>query len=183
MGRSKLIIDAQFVNLMQQIDAGEIEGKQVAEMLNVTPSALCQARAKWKRQQPPPELLKLTEQRQKYCIAKASGADNKTAARAAYPTAKESSLSVISSQLSVDPDCQTAISTLLARHGLTKDYRTSRLATCISSPDLNLVLKALSESWKLDGSYSPVQIDVVSAEDIRMLIASIQIQDRPPDIS
>lgn len=174
MGKAKLIIDDQFVSLMEQIDRGELQSKDCAEMLDVTPSALCQARSKWKRQQPLDSVEALSPQRKIFVQAKASGASNKIAARAAYPDAAESSLSVIASQIMKEPDTQTAISDLMAQHGLTKSFRVSRLRDCTLSPDLNVVLKSLDQSWKLDGSYAAEKLDVsVTDTDIRALIQSL----------
>ena len=182
MGKAKLIIDDQFVSLMEQIDQGELQSKDCAEMLNVTPSALCQARSKWKRQQPLESVEALSPQRQVFVQAKVNGASNREAAKIAYPDAQDKSLSVIASQIMKEPDTQTAIGDLMAQHGLTRSFRVSRLRDCTLSPDLNVVLKSLDQSWKLDGSYAAEKLDVsVTDTDIRALIRSIAIPSEAPE--
>jgi len=160
MAQTKLHIDQTFIDTISRIDSGELMLKEAAELLGISPPGLHKKIAKYKRMQPPESLLKLTESRQKFCIAKASGASNKESARIAYPDAKEGSLSVLANQALSDPDVSTAISTLLARHGMSKDFRASRLADCMASQDLNIVLKSLSESWKLDGSYAAEKVEI-----------------------
>ncbi len=175
MAQTKLHIDQYFIDTIARIDSGELMLKEAAALLGISPPGLHKKIAKYKRQQPPESLLKLTEQRQKFCIAKASGLGNKASARIAFPDAKEESLSPLARKVLNDPDVNTTISTLLARHGMTKDHRISRLADCLSSADLNIVLKTLSETWKLDGSYAADKLDVrlATAADIRSLQALI----------
>lgn len=174
MTKGKILIDGLFINLMEQIDRGELQLKDAAKLLNVSPSALCQKRTKWKLQQPPASLSELSEQRQIFCQAKGAGASNKEAARLAYPEAKESSLPVIASQVLSEPLAQVAIADLMARHGIDRNFRTSRLKDVICSPDLNIAVKGLDQSWKLDGSYAPDKLEVsVTDIQLRALLDSV----------
>jgi hypothetical protein len=48
-----------------------------------------------------------------------------------------------------------AIDELMDHHGLTKSYRVLKLKQHVDNRDPNISLKALDQSWRLDGSYKP----------------------------
>ena len=60
---------------------------------------------------------------------------------------------VMGSQLLDKPDIDRAISQILQEEGLTKRYRVRKLKSHVDPPDPNISLKALDQSWKLDGAY------------------------------
>ncbi len=53
----------------------------------------------------------------------------------------------------VEPEEVRELGDLMSACGLNKEYRLQRLKRCIDHPDPGVVLKALDQSWKLDGSY------------------------------
>ena len=184
MAQRKITIDESFITLMGQIDSGEIMLKDAAAMLNVSPAALCQKRKKLALQKPPESLTILSPPKRLFCEARAAGFSNKQAAKLAYPNAKEKSLPVIASQIMAEPNAQTAIIDLMARHGIDRNHRVSRLADVINSTDLNLAVKGLDQSWKLDGSYAAEKVDLsINETEIRALIAALDIPPKIIDIT
>jgi len=58
-------------------------------------------------------------------------------------------------RLAKDPDIRQAIADLMDEKGLTQDYRIGKLKEHVDNLDPNVSLRALEQSWKLDGSYAP----------------------------
>ena len=175
MAITKIKTDAQFIDLMQQMDAGEITLKDAAAQLCVTPPGLLKKRNKYKRQLPPESLLAITSPAKRIFLeARAAGMGNKQSARLAYPDAAESSLPVMASQIMAEPMAQVAMQDLMARNGIDKNHRISVLAQVINSPDKNLAVKGLDQSWKLDGSYAPDRLDVTQHIDARQALLLLE---------
>lgn len=171
MAVTKLPTDARFIETVARIDSGELMLKDAATMLGISPPGLHKKIAKFKRMQPPDSLLELNERKQIFCQAKASLMTNKDAARLAYPDAKESSLPVLASHIMSEPMAQVAIQDLMARNGIDRNFRVSRLKDVICSPDLNIAVKGLDQSWKLTGEYAAEKVDVsLSSDEIRTMI-------------
>ena len=174
MAVTKIPIDEKFINTVERIDAGELTQKEAAEMLGISPPGLHKKISKYKRQQPPASLLELSERKQVFCQAKAALMTNKDAARLAFPDAKETSLPVIASQIMAEPNAQVAIHDLMARNGIDRNFRVSRLKDVICSPDLNIAVKGLDQSWKLTGEYAAEKLDIAVTDiEIRNLISSL----------
>jgi len=174
MAVTKLPTDARFIETVARIDSGELMLKDAAAMLGVSAPGLHKKIAKYKRMQPPDSLLELSERQQIFCQAKASLMTNKDAARLAYPDAKESSLPVLATKIMAEPHAQVAIQDLMARNGIDRNFRVSRLKDVICSPDLNIAVKGLDQSWKLTGEYAAEKVDVsLTIEEIRKLIQVI----------
>jgi hypothetical protein len=51
------------------------------------------------------------------------------------------------------PGVKLAIADLMDAHGMDRSYRIGKLKTHVDSPDGHLSLKALDQSFKLDGAY------------------------------
>jgi hypothetical protein len=136
--------------LMSMVKAGTLQ-KDIAAHFGVSPAAICK---RVKRLSPAPGSLDcLTEKEQRFAIEKAKGKTQTQAALASYDCSSLDSAKNIGSQLMRKPDIQTAISDLMEYHGLSRSYRIGKLKTHVDSPDGQLSLKALDQTWKLDGSY------------------------------
>ena len=59
-------------------------------------------------------------------------------------------------------EIRLAIDELMEQAGMGRRYRVQRLKACVDHPDPNVTLKALDQSWKLDGSYAPEKLDVLT---------------------
>jgi hypothetical protein len=90
-----------------------------------------------------------------FTLALAEGQSKTRAAALAYDTTTIDSARTIGKRLSIDSDIQTAVSEILQRNGLTKQYRVNRLRELVDSLDSNIALRAIDMTFKLDGSYSP----------------------------
>ncbi len=53
----------------------------------------------------------------------------------------------------IEPEEDKEPGDLMRDSGLSKKYRLQKLKRCIDHPDPSVALKALDQSWKLDGSY------------------------------
>ena len=171
MAQTKLHIDQTFIDTIARIDSGELMLKEAAALLGISPPGLHKKIAKYKRQLPPESLKVITSPAKRIFLeAKAAGMGNKQSARLAYPDAQESSLSVLASKIMAEPQAQVAMQDLMARNGIDRNRRVSVLAQVINSPDLNLAVKGLDQSWKLDGSYAPDRLDINARVDSRLVL-------------
>ncbi len=118
----------------------------------------------------------LTDQQKKFCLAKSSGMTNILAVQTAYEVTSPESAKSIGSALMKNPSIQASIAELMDSHGLTKDNRIKVLKTHVYSRDGNVSLKALDQTWKLDGSYSPeVHVNI---DEHHVLIENLQSIER-----
>jgi hypothetical protein len=130
--------------------------KEIAEHFNVSPAAICK---RVKRLLPPPESLgKLTEKEQKFAIERAKGKTQTQAALSSHECSSLASAKSLGSQLMKKPEVKLAISELMEHHGMDRSYRIAKLKTHVDSPDGHLSLKALDQSWKLDGAYAEEEV-------------------------
>jgi len=122
---------------------------------------------------PPPEPMPesfqgLTAREQAFVLAKASG---KSATQAALETCEVKSREVakaVGYDLAHKPDVEKAIEDVLQDVGLTKKYRVLKLKSHVDNRSADVSLKALDQSWKLDGSYAAEKhlIGVVTYADM-----------------
>jgi hypothetical protein len=138
--------------ILKMLKEGKTQ-KQIAEHFKVSPVAI---HKRVKRLLPQPKSLEdLTEREQKFVIEKAKGKTATQAVMNSYETSSRKSAKVIGSQLMAKPEIQMAISELMEYHGLTRSYRIRRLKDHVDNRDPDVSLRALDQSWKLDGSYAP----------------------------
>jgi transcriptional regulator with XRE-family HTH domain len=109
------------------------------------------------RLKPPPlpeSLEKLTEQQRKFCAEVASGQTRTEAALQTYECGSRESAKAIGGRLMLRDDIKAGIETLMDEAGLTKRYRVQKLKEHVDSDFNDVSLRALDQTWKLDGSYS-----------------------------
>lgn len=145
--------------LLEMYHAGKLQ-KDIAEYFGVSPVAVSK---RLKRLLPQPETVLdkhgLTDKEKMFCIQKAQGISNTGAAIASFDVGSIESAKVIGSQLMAKPEIQQTIQDLMDAHGLTRSYRIGKLKNHVDNRDPNISLKALDQSWKLDGSYVPEKHD------------------------
>jgi hypothetical protein len=165
--------------LLQMLHSGT-EQKQIAAFFGCAPSYITK-RKKYLQLQNivmPESFAALTQQQQKFVLAKVSGKTNVAACQDAYETTSMESAKALGSNMMKNPDIQASIAELMDMHGLTKDARIKQLSTLVYHKDGNLSLKALDQSWKLDGSYAPEQRQI----DVNVLVDVLEaIRDRQRD--
>jgi predicted transcriptional regulator len=148
--RKRKIDDEQLLKLLSE---GKNQ-KQAAAILKVSEPAVCK---RLKRLLPAPDTPTfngLTDKEKRFVVEKAKGKGNIQAVMASYEVTSRESAKVIGSQLMGKPEVEMAITELMNYHGLTKSYRVQKLKNHVDNRDPNVSLKALDQSFKLDGSYS-----------------------------
>ena len=168
--------------LMEMLAKG-IEQKKIAEHFGVNPSYI----TKRKKQLMPAAVIEepetfstLTDQQKKFVIAKVEGKTNIQAVTENYEVTSKDSAKALGSQMMQNPAIQQSIAELMDNEGLTKLNRIKQLKKLVYHNDGNISLKALDQTWKLDGSYSPEKHEYISDVEIRAIIASITIEPRKP---
>lgn len=139
-------------HLLALLKAGNNQ-KQAAELLGVSPAAITK---RLKRLVPPPESLqKLTPKEQKFAIAVAQGKTKTQACLETFDVNSRDSAKALGTTLMKKADIREAIADVMDQKGLTQEYRVEKLKGHVDHADPNISLKALDQSWKLDGSYAP----------------------------
>lgn len=133
--------------------------KQVAEHFGVSPAAICK---RLKRIMPVPEAFgKLTAKEQRFALEVAKGKNRTQAAMVSHDCSSLASAKSMGSQLLAKSDIQTAVAEIMQIHGLTRSYRVLKLKEHVDNVDPNVSLKALDQTWKLDGAYSEEKVHLV----------------------
>lgn len=158
--------------LKQMLENG-ISQKDCAEHFNVSPAAICQKLKKINACNLPESFRKLTTKERDFVLAKVDGHTNKEAAKLAYDVTTDASAKSFATVLMRDPDINAAIHDLMHTEGIGKRRRIQRLRDMIECNDMSAVGKGLDMSFKLAGDYSPQQVEVISEQEIRMMIASL----------
>jgi len=136
--------------MLQMIEEGKTQ-KKVAEHFGVSPAAVCK---RLKKYPPLPESLeKLTDKEQKFALEVAAGKTQTQAALASFECGSMDSAKSLGSKLMNKPDIQTAVAEIMQLEGLTRTDRVRMLKQHVFNRDPNVSLKALDQSWKLDGGY------------------------------
>jgi predicted transcriptional regulator len=139
-------------HLLELLKAGRNQ-KEAAKLLGVSPAAITK---RLKRLVPPPESLqKLTLKEQKFAIAVADGKTKTQACLDTFEVNSRDSAKTLGTNLMKKADIREAITDLMDQKGLTQEYRVVKLKKHVDHVDPNISLKALDQSWKLDGSYAP----------------------------
>jgi len=136
--------------MLEMIEAGKTQ-TEVAKHFDVSPAAVCK---KLKRFAPLPESLeKLTDNQKKFAIALAEGKTKTQAALASYECGNMESAKTLGKRMAVRSDIKKAVAEIMQTEGLTRTDRVRRLKDHVHNRDPNVSLKALDQSWKLDGAY------------------------------
>lgn len=139
--------------LVEMLEEGKMQ-KEIAEYFGVSPVAVCKRIKKLFPSELPESLKKLTQKEQRFVVEIASGKTQTESAFNSFEVSSRESAKSIGSTLSKDPDIKTAIADLMNIHGAGKSARIKKLADHIHHRDANVSLKALDQSFKLDGSYT-----------------------------
>ena len=154
--RQKLINDDE---LLEMYRAGKLQ-REMAERFKVSPVAISK---RLKRLLPQADAVldkyRLTGKEKNFVIQKAKGKSNTQAALESYEAKSRETAKVIGSQLMDKENVKLAIDELMDVHGLTRSYRVSRLRDHVDNRDPNISLKALDQTWRLDGSYKADEED------------------------
>lgn len=116
----------------------------------------------------------LTDQQKRFVIAKAEGQTNVQAVTNSYEVTSKDSAKSLGTQLMQNPAIQQSLTELMNYNGLTKEDRIKQLKKLVYHNDGNISLRALDQTWKLDGSYAPEQHTNHTLVDLRALVAVVE---------
>ncbi len=165
--------------ILKMLKEGKTQ-KEIAAHFGVSPAAICK---RVKKLLPPPESLQdLTEKEQAFAVAISKGMTQTDAAMTAFDVTTRASAKSLGCTLMTKPDIQTAVGDLMQQQGLTRTYRVRKLKQHVDNRDPNVSLKALDQSWKLEGAYTEKQVHVTATyadlvyavEDIDAEIAELE---------
>jgi phage terminase small subunit len=159
--------------LLDMLHSG-MQQKTIARLFGVSPQYINKRIGQLKSYEAseinePPTFATLTTAQKKFCISKAQGETNIAAVMQSYEVTSQKSAKSLGTTLMRNPSIQASIAELMDLHGLTKNDRIRQLKKLVYSKDGNVSLKALDQTWKLDGSYAPQ--DVNMQVDIRAITA------------
>jgi len=151
--------------------------KEIAEYFNVSPAAICK---RVKRLQPieePESFKNLSQKEKKFALEIVEGKTQTQAAMNSFDVTTRDSAKNIGSQLMAKPDIQMAVSELMQEEGLTRRHRVKRLKDHVDHADPNVSLKALDQSWKLDGAYTEHHVHhIVSYADLQKTVEELEVE-------
>jgi hypothetical protein len=132
----------------------------------------------------PESFEKLTEKENKFVILKARGETTTKAALDSFDCKDRFSAKSLGYSLLRRSDIQESIKSILDQVGLTRLYRAMKLKSHVDHIDPNISLKALDQSWKLDGyprgkeeEEKPERtlFDVASPQQIKLMFETLGI--------
>lgn len=149
--------------ILEMLKAGKTQ-KEIAAHFGVSPAAICK---RVKKLLPPPESLQeLTEKEQAFAIAISKGMTQTDAAMSAFDVTSRASAKSLGCTLMTKSDIQMAVADLMQQQGLTRTYRVRKLKQHVDNRDPNVSLKALDQSWKLEGAYTETHVNLnINYED------------------
>lgn len=147
--------------------------REIGKELGVSAAAVCKRVHRLGLIELPESVNSLTDKERKFCLAVASGQSRTNAVMQAYDVTSRESAKALQNTLMKNPEIQTAIADLMELHGLSRSYRIKRLKQHVDNRDPHVSLKALDQSWKLDG-YKPEvdvqpQVEIVITKDYSYL--------------
>jgi hypothetical protein len=171
----KKINDNELLSLFRNAENKRGIQKKLADHFKVSPVAI---HKRLKRILPKPQSLdKLTVKEQKFVVAVAEGKSKTQAAMDSFDVSSRESAKALQNTLLQKDDIQFAINELMDIYGLTRGYRINKLKSHVDHVDPGISLKALDQSWKLDGSYAAEKhIVEVDYKAITMEIKQIDIE-------
>lgn len=165
--------------LLEMLEQG-IEQKEIAAHFGCAPSYISKRK---KQLMPPPAVEEpevfatLSEPQKKFVIAKVEGKTNVQAALDSYEVVSRDSAKSLGCEMMKNPVIQQSIAELMDNNDLSKEKRIKQLKTLVYHRDGNISLKALDQTWKLDGSYQPEQPQSITYEQVQNIAISLNLGD------
>jgi len=97
---------------------------------------------------------------QKFAVLSLEGKSGVDAAMEAFEMTNRDSAKAVASREKKTEQYKRSITELMNIHGLTPENRIKQLRKLVFSQDGNISLRALDQTWRLDGSYQPTEINV-----------------------
>ena len=167
--------------ILKMLEDGHTQ-KAIAEYFNVSPAAICK-RAK-RLEAYPQRIKELNSQEQRFVMSIAEGKSQTAAAIDAYECSTVASAKSLGSQLMKKPKIGAALSEWMDYHGLTKSYRVQKLCKHVDNRDPNVSLKALDQTFKIDGSYRETHVHIgMTREDYDELVEDQSVRQESLETS
>lgn len=136
--------------MLKMLKEGKTQ-REVARHFKVSEPAVSK---RIRRLLPPPKSFEnLTDKEQKFVREIISGRTQMQSALNSFDVNSLESAKSLGSHLMAKPDIQLAVSQIMQQEGLSKRYRVRKLKTHVDAKDPGISLKALDQSWRLDGEY------------------------------
>ena len=160
--------------ILQMLGEGKLQ-KEIAEHFGVSPVAI---HKRVKRLQPieePESFKNLSQKEKKFTLEIVEGKSQLNAALVSHDCTSRESAKAMGYQLMKKPDIQMAVSELMQEEGLTRRHRVKRLKGHVNHADPNVSLKALDQSWKLEGLYTEHHVHhIVSYADLEKSVEELE---------
>ncbi len=152
--------------ILKMLEEGKTQ-TEIAKYFNVSPAAICK---RLKRIKPLPESFEnLTEKEREFTLQVSEGKSQTEAALLSHDCSSRDSAKSLGCSLMKKPDIQIAVAELMQEEGLTRRHRVYKLKKHVDNVDPGVSLKALDQSWKLDGAYAPQKVEI----DLRSIHADV----------
>jgi len=166
--------DFELLDLIQK----GIPQKDIAAQFGVSPAFISKRKKQLQEMQEPESFSRLTDKKKKFVLAKAEGKTNVDAAMIAFDVTSRESAKVLGCNLAKDPDVSTAIQDLLYQEGLGRRNRIKRLKQIVYGPDMSVALRGIDVANRMDGAYSPIEVEFNTRSMVAQLRADIEQLDR-----
>jgi predicted transcriptional regulator len=172
MGR-RLIDDDKLLEMMND---GRTQ-KEAAVFFGVSEAAVSK---RLKRLTPLPKSLEdLSDKERKFALEFAGGKSQTQAAFDSFEVSNRASAKALGNQLMKKPSVNAAIADLMDYHGMDRSYRVAKLKQHVDNVDPGISLKALDQSWKIDGTYQDEQPPrVINIEELRIEAGALMEERR-----
>ena len=134
--------------------------REIGEEFGVSAPAICKRVKRLGLLNMPESMGSLTDKEKQFCLAVSSGQSRISAAMQAYDVASRESAKALQNTLMKNPEIQTAIADLMERYGLSRSYRLKKLKQHVDNRDPLISLRALDQSWRLDGYQASSEANV-----------------------
>ncbi len=152
--------------LIQMLKEGRMTQKEMADHFGVSEPAITKMKKRYRKlglynEYEVPETFKsLSEKEQKFVLARVEGKNQTQSALEAFECSTDGSARSMGSQLAKRDDIQKAVSEIMQEEGLTRRSRVQILRGHVYAKDPNVSLKALEQTWKLEGAYTEKHVNL-----------------------
>jgi len=146
--------------LIQMLKEGNMTQKEMADHFGCSEPAITKRKKRYRKLglynefEVPETFRNLSDKEQRFVLARVEGKNQTQAALEAFECGTPGSARSIGSQLANRDDIQKAMSELMQEEGLTRRNRVQVLKRHVYANDPNVSLKALDQTWKLEGLYT-----------------------------
>ncbi len=164
--------------VLRQMLSEDKTQRECATFFDVSDAAISKVVKRWQSDKlagEMPESFKvLSPMKQRFVLSVGPEQKSRTAAAMdAFNPGSLASAKAMGQRTMSEPDIRIALADLMAQCGLTRRSRIHRLSDIVNAKDLAIASRGLDLSFKLDGSYAPIQIENVPF-DAALISASVK---------